>query len=238
MESINIHIGKKRSVPGQVPIHVESPFDKRSGFYGVVVDVHYKNNTVDVRSDSGRIFTGIRVASDEWVVIPQKEATGKNKDSLTGRRRLPPKDTYVLCFMPTGEPSSAVVLCSVFAYQDPNHAELRDGEKDNEFIDERVDGGGWKFTHDIRTGTRRIQNSPKDGKETISLAVNQEEEGKAKIIFKFFKNVLEFDEEKQGWKQEINGDVKITTDGKADVDAKGDLSYKSSASGMLEIRLV
>jgi hypothetical protein len=153
--------------------------------------------------------------------------------------------------MPTGEPSSAVALCSVFAYQDPNHAELRDGGKDNEYIDERVDSGGWKFTHDIRTGTRKIQNSPKDGEETISLEVNQGEEGKAKIIFKFFENTLEFDEEKRGWKQEIKGDaglaadgkltaavtgdVKVTTEGNADVEAKGDLSYKSSATGMLEI---
>jgi hypothetical protein len=251
MENINIHINKKRPSAGQAPIHTESPFDKRSGFYGVVVDVHYKNNTVDVRSDSGRVFTGIRVASGEWVTIPQKEAACKNKDNLTGRRHLPPKDTYVLCFMPTGEPSSAIVLCSVFAYQDPNHAELRDGGEDNEYIDENVDGGGWKFTHDIRTGTRKIQNSPKDGEETISLEVNQEEEGKAKIIFKLFENVLEFDEEKRGWKQEIKGDVelavdgkltasvtkdvKVAADGKADVEAKGDLSYKSSASGMLEI---
>jgi hypothetical protein len=251
MENINIHINKKRSIPGQAPMHPESPFDKRFGFYGVVVDVHYQNNTVDVRSDSGRVFAGIRVASDQWVIIPQKEATGKNKDSLTGRRHLPPKDAYVLCFMPTGEPSSAVVLCSVFAYQDPNHAELRDGEEDNEYVDAKVDSGGWKFTHDIRTGTRKIQNSPKDGEETISFEVNQEEEGKAKIIFKFFENSIEFDEEKQGWKQEIKGDadlvadgkltaavtgdVKVTAGGKADVEAKGDLSYKSAASGMLEI---
>jgi hypothetical protein len=243
MESINIHINKKRSIPGQAPMHPESPFDKRFGFYGVVTGVHYQNNTVDVRSDSGRVFAGIRVASDQWVVIPQKEATGKNKDSLTGRRRLPPKDAYVLCFMPTGEPSSAIVLCSVFAYQDPNHAELRDGGEDNEYIDEKVDSGGWKFTHDIRTGTRKIQNSPKDGEETISLEVNQEENGKSKIILKLYENSYEWDEEKLGLKQTIYGDVDRTVEGKwnevikgdAKIESDGALFFKSTASGMLEI---
>jgi hypothetical protein len=153
--------------------------------------------------------------------------------------------------MPTGEPSSAIVLCSVFAYQDPNHAELREGEEDNEFIDKKVDRGGWKFTLHIRTGTRNIKNSPKDGEEILSLEIYQEEVGNSKIIFKFFDNFIEYDEEKQGLKQSIEGDVdltvkgkmtaavtkdvKVTTDGNADVEAKGDLSYKSSASGMLEI---
>jgi hypothetical protein len=251
MESINIFLGKKRNPPGQSPIHTETPFDRRSGFFGVVTEVQPENNTVTVRGDFGRDITGIRVASSQWVTMPYDEGETKSKDTLTGHRHLPPVNTYVYCLMPTGEPSSAIVLCSVFAYQDPNHAELRDGEKDSEFIDINVDSGGWKFTHDIRTGTRKIQNSPKDGEETISLEINQEEEGKSKIVFKFFDNYIEYDEEKQGWKQSIEGDVdlavkgkitatatkdvKVFTDGNADVEAKGDLSYKSSASGILEI---
>jgi hypothetical protein len=251
MENINIHISKKRSVPGQSPIRTETPFDRRSGFFGVVTEVQAKNNTVTVRGDFGRDIAGVRVASSQWVTMPCDEGGTKSKDTLTGQRHLPPVNTYVYCLMPTGEPSSAIVLCSVFAYQDPNHADFKEDSEDAVFIEKRIDNGGWKFTHDIRTGTRRIQNSPKDGEETISLEVNQEEKGKAKVIFKFFENALEFDEEKQGWKQEIKGDldltvdgkltatvtkdVKVTTDGKADVEAKGDLSYKSTASGMLEI---
>jgi hypothetical protein len=251
MENINIHINKKRSVPGQAPIHIETPFDRRSGFFGVVTEVQAKNNTVTVRADFGRDIAGIRVASPEWVTMPYTEGETKSRDTLTGQRRLPPLNSYVYCLMPSGEPSSAIVLCSVFAYQDPNHAAFKEDSRDAAFNDKKIDGGGWKFTHDLRTGTRRIQNSPKDGEETIYFEVNQEEEGKAKIILWFFGNTLEFDEERQGWKQEIKGDVglavdgkltasvtkdvKIAAGGKADVEAKGDLSYKSSVSGMLEI---
>jgi methyl-accepting chemotaxis protein len=183
--------------------------------------------------------------------MPYHEGETKSKDTLTGQRHLPPVNTYVYCLMPTGEPSSAIVLCSVFAYQDPNHADFKEDSEDAVFIEKRIDSGGWKFTHDIRTGTRKIQNSPKDGEDTLSLEIDQEDIGKSKIIFKFFDNYIEYDEEKQGWRQSIEGDVdlvvkgkmtatvtndvKVTTDGNAAVEAKGDLSYKSSASGMLEI---
>jgi hypothetical protein len=251
MENINIHLCKRRSVPGQAPIHTGTPFDRRSGFFGVVTEVQAKTNTVTVRADFGRDIAGIRVASSQWVTMPDDEGGTKSRDTLTGQRHLPPVNTYVYCLMPTGEPSSAIVLCSVFACQDPNHADFKEDTEDAAFIEKRIDNGGWMFTHDIRTGTRKIQNAPKEGDETISLEVNQEEAGKAKIIFRFLENTFAFDEEKQRWKQVIKGDVdvtadgkltaavtkdvKVTTEGKADVEAKGDLSYKSSASGMLEI---
>jgi hypothetical protein len=251
VENISITINKKRSIPGQTPIHTKTPFDQRSGFFGVVTEVQAKNNTVTVRTDFGRDIAGIRVASSQWVTMADDKGKTKSKDTLTGQRHLPPVNTYVYCLMPTGEPSSAIVLCSVFAYQDPNHADFKEDSEDGAFIDKHIDNGGWKFTHDIRTGTRKIQNSPKDGEETISLEIDQEEEGKSKIIFKFFDNLIKFNEEKKGWTQFIEGDidiavkgkitatvtkdVKVTTDGNAEVEAKGDLSYKSTASGMLEI---
>jgi hypothetical protein len=243
MENINIHISKKRSVTGQVPIHTETPFDRRSGFFGVVTEVQAKTNTVTVRGDFGRDIAGIRVASSQWVTMADNEGMTKGKDTLTGQRHLPPVNTYVYCLMPTGEPSSAIVLCSVFAYQDPNHAGFKEDTEDAAFIEKRIDNGGWKFTHDIRTGTRKIQNSPKDGEETISIEVNQEEEGKSKVILKLYENSYEWDEEKQGLKQIIKGDVDRTVEGKwnetikgdAKIESDGALFFKSTASGMLEI---
>jgi hypothetical protein len=234
MENININIRRMKALPGQAPLPTETPFDERFGYYGIVVEVHYKNNTVDVRSDSGRVFTGIRVASDQWITLPHDKATSKNKDKLTGRRHLPPKNTHVLCFTPTGEPSSAVVLCSIFAYQDPSHAALRDGKEDNEFIDERVDSGGWKFTHDIRTGTRKIQNAPKDGEETIKIDIDQEEKGKEKVTITIHGNVFTVDKD--------NG-VDITSDknlneafkGKSTVDITGKAEYKSADTDIKSI---
>ncbi|GHT52845.1 hypothetical protein FACS1894106_2420 [Spirochaetia bacterium] len=252
MDEINVYVGEERSLPGQVPMSPQSPFDRRSGFFGVITEVQAKNNTVSIRADTGRIYTGVRVASSQWVTLPDdKDGQTKSKETLTGQRHLPPVNTCVYCLMPTGEPSSAIVLCSVFAYQESNDADFKEDSEDAAFTEKLIDNGGWMFTHDMRTGTRKVQNSPKDGEETISLEVNQEEEEKAKIIFKFFENTIEFDEEKQGWKQtmegdidltvkgkmtaKVTGDVKVTTDGKADVEAGGDLSYKSTKTGLLEM---
>jgi hypothetical protein len=95
MENINIHISKKRSVPGQSPIRTETPFDRRSGFFGVVTEVQAKNNTVTVRGDFGRDIAGVRVASSQWVTMPYDEGGTKSKDTLTGQRHLPPVNTYV-----------------------------------------------------------------------------------------------------------------------------------------------
>ncbi|GHU10330.1 hypothetical protein FACS1894151_09600 [Spirochaetia bacterium] len=230
MENINVHIIKRRLLPGQNPLKSESPFDERSGFFGVVIEVQPKNNTVSIRSDTGRVFVGIRVASPQWVTMPTGDSQVKNKEKLTGQRYLPPVNTFVYCLMPTGEPSSAIVLCSVFAYRDAGHAELRDApagkEEDFQNIDERIDSGGWKFTHDLRTGTRKIQNAPVDGNETISLEVNQKEKGKSKITLQFFDNTIEFDEEKQGLKQTINGDIDLAVQGKATIAVNGNADIK------------
>jgi hypothetical protein len=133
--------------------------------------------------------------------------------------------------MPTGEPSSAIVLCSVFAYQDPSHADFKEDSEDAVFIEKRIDNGGWKFTHDIRTGTRKIQNAPKDREETISLEVNQEEEGKNKITLKIYGNSFDFDEEEQCVTENIKGNVNLSVEGDLISTVKGDM--KATVEGGL-----
>jgi phage baseplate assembly protein gpV len=219
MGSVNVVIKKAKSMP-QFPMPIETPFDHRYGFYGVVTEVHPETLTVNVRMDTGREISGVRVKSDQWVTMDE------DKDYLTGERRLPPVDSYVCCFMPTGEPTSAVVMFSVFAYQDPmggGITEFKEDSEDANHIDKRVDSGGWLFTHDKRTGTRRIQNAPKEGDETISLEIDQEKEEDEKVTITIHGNVFTVDKDNGiAIKTDKNTDVKV--DGKVNISVKGDAS--------------
>jgi hypothetical protein len=187
MDKIVIHTRRPTAEKALIP--TETPFDKRYGFYGIVTEIHPKRNTVNLRMDTGRDINDVRVASLQWITLD------RNKDYLTGQRRLPPLNSYVYCLMPSGEPSSAIILCSVFPTADSNYDAFKEDSPDAAFIDKRIDSGGWKFTHDIRTGTRKIQNSPEDGKETISIEVNQEDKGNEKVTVKIHKNVYSVDKE-------------------------------------------
>ncbi|GHT83732.1 hypothetical protein FACS1894137_05660 [Spirochaetia bacterium] len=235
MENISIHVNKKRSIPGQDQLKSESPFDRRSGFFGVVIEVQPKTNTVSIRSDTGRVYTGIRVASPQWVTMSDKNGQTKSKDKLTGKRHLPPVNTCIYCLMPTGEPSSAIVLCSIFAYQDPNHSYFKEDSEDAAFTEKLIDNGGWMFTHDMRTGTRRIKNHPVDGKETISLEIDQEEEGKNKTTLTIYENIFEIDEENKKVTATIKGDADVGVKGNANLKVDGDIVIESIKTGLLKI---
>jgi phage baseplate assembly protein gpV len=231
METINIILKKPKPIPGVTPAKSESPFDERSGFFGMVTAIDEETNTITVRSDSLREYTGIRVASLEWVTIDE------NNSLLTGERKLPPVNTFVYCLMPTGSPSSAIALCSVFAYNDSMGGGItafKEKTKESVFIDKKIDNGGWKFTHDIRSGTRKIQNAPKDGEETIAVEIDQEKEGKEKVKVAIHGNIVTIDPEK-GIRIESDKDFALAVKGKADNAADGDMSFKCTKNGLLEI---
>jgi len=255
MSAVNVVIKKTKAIPGQSPMRSETPYDHRYGFYGMVTEVHPKTLTVNVRMDTGREISGVRVASREWVTIDTE------KDYLTGERDLPPVDSFVFCLMPSGEPTSALVLCSVFAYQDSmggGITEFKEKSEDAKFIDKRVDSGGWLFTHDKRTGTRRIQNAPKIGDETISLEIDQEEKGKEKATITIHGNTFTVDKEngvqletdknvnqkiegdyekkvKGKHSVAVDGDYKAEVKGKTDISADKDMSFKCKKNGLLEL---
>jgi hypothetical protein len=223
-ETINIILKKQKSMPRAIPPKPESPFDKRSGFFGMVTAVNPKSNTVSVRMDSMREITGVRVASLQWVTIDE------DKGFLTGQRNLPPVNTFVYCLMPTGETSSAIVLCSVFAYEDSMGGGIEEYKEDTEdaaFIDKKIDSGGWKFTHDIRKGTRKIKNAPKDGEETISIEVDQEKEGKEKITVTIHGNIFTVDKD-NGIKIKIEGDADWSIDGNSNETVGGTKTIKAA----------
>jgi hypothetical protein len=225
----------------------------------MVTEPHPENNTVHVRTDAGIIISNVKVASDTWVTIDE------NKGFLTGRRKLPPVDTYVLCFMPNGEYSSAIIIASGFS-DDPRHAEFKEDSEDAKDIEKEVENSAWTYTEDRRTGTRVIRNKVED--PTITVEVNQEEEGKNKTTVTVYENVFEIDEENKritaaihgnvftideesGVKVEtekdlnftikgrvnvlVEGDMAASVKGKADIAADGDISVKSNKTGTVSI---
>ncbi|MGP1458943.1 MAG: hypothetical protein ACTTKL_06510 [Treponema sp.] len=167
---INIELNKKAKADIKRGSIGSSSYDMRYGFWGVVTEVHSEDCTVHVRMENGIELSGVRVASQEWV-------TAVKDKPLTGERKLPSVDTYVFCLMPTGEYSSAFVLCSGFARAAAIHGDFKKKDKNDEA--ERLDNSGWKFESDYKTGTKRIQNKAKD--PTITLEVNQEDEGDEKV---------------------------------------------------------
>jgi hypothetical protein len=242
MAGINIVFHKKKdSFPGKTPVPSGSSYNRWYGFWGMVTEVHPENNTVQVRTDAGRIVSNVRVASMTWVTIDQE------KDYLSGNRSLPPVDTMVFCIMPNGEYSSAFVLCSGFS-DDPLHGEFKEDSKDAQYIDKEIVNSGWTYIEDKRTGTKTIQNKPED--ETIKIEVDQEEEGKEKVTVTIHGSIFKVDPETgidietdKDMTGKVKGNVDISTEsdlaatvkGKADITADGDLSFTSKGKGVIDI---
>ena len=167
---VNITLCKKHSAQKRTPFINATPYDSRFGFWGVVTEVHSEDCTVHVCMENGIELSGVRVASLQWV-------TAVKDKPLTGERQLPPVNTYVFCLMPTGEYSSAFVLCSGFARHEAIHGDFKKKDKNDKA--ERLDNSGWKFESDYKTGTKRIQNKAEE--PTITLEVDQEDEGDEKV---------------------------------------------------------
>jgi hypothetical protein len=235
---INIEVKKKTTLSGSPEIPTEGLYGPvRFGFYGMITEVHPEDNTVHVRMDSGRELSGVRVASLEWVTIDD------DKGFLSGEWRPPPVNTFVFCLMPSGEPSSAFVLCSMVGRQVAEHSAFKEKSEDAKYIKKQVDNSGWTRSIDYRTGTRTIQNKPKD--ETIKLEINQEESGKEKVILTIYSHIITFDEE-EGISIETDGDisklakgeveltmesnVSVTVKGNAEVSIEGDVSVQSKGN--------
>jgi hypothetical protein len=218
-DTVNVNFRKKNTLPGQGEIPREGMYGLHFGFWGMVTELHPEDNTVHVLMDTGRELSGVRVASLEWVTIDEK------KGFLSGERRLPPVDTYVYCPMPTGEPSSAFVLCSGFGYQVADHAAFKEDSEDAKFIKKRVDNSGWDRTLDYRTGTRKAKNKS----ESIQIEIDQEEDGKEKVKITIHSNIFTIDGE-NGIKIETEKDVDLTVKGKADIKADGNATVESKGN--------
>ncbi|MCL2174485.1 MAG: hypothetical protein FWB73_00420 [Treponema sp.] len=223
---VNIQI--KKSLPGHQHLPTGSYNEQIFAFYGMVTEVHPEDNSVHVRMDNGRIISGVRVASLEWVTV------NNNKGFLSGQRRLPPIDTFVLCLMPTGELNSAIVLCSAFAYDVAEHAAFKEEGEDAAETRKLVTNAGWIRTEDNRTGTVVIQN--KEEEPTIKIEIDQENEEKIKLTlcentYSIEKNTLEFVIDKcsfktdgKKWEIDANGNKIEHTDSKTTINGNFEVS--------------
>ena len=205
-----INLQKAKKAPERKPFVNTSPFDNRFGFWGIVKEVHPEDNTVHVLTDTGFEITGVRVASMEWVVIDKEK-------HLTGERHLPPKNAFVFCIMPTGEYSSAFVLCSGFARQEAYHADFKGKGDDFALTHEKVNNSGWVYKSDYRNGTTSIQNDTEN--PTISIDVNQGENGEKAdsktVTIKVFDTTITATEKD-------DAELKIETLGNTIIDVKED----------------
>lgn len=223
---LNIELQKKQKAPAKNPYSNSTPYDRLTGFWGVVTEVHPEDCSVHVRNNLGIEFSGVRVASMEWVTVED----GKH---LTGERHLPPVDTYVYCVMPNGEYSSAFVLCSGFIRQEALHADFKQEGEDAANVHERVDNSHWHYKSDYRTGTKTIENKTDDD-PTIKIEIDQESEGDEKATITVHGTVIKVDKDNG---VNIETDKKITLKDKEGhtYETEGDISLKSSKKGTLEL---
>ena len=229
---MNISLIRKQQAEGSHPFNKSTPYDKRYGFWGVVREVHPEDCTVHVLTDMGILLTGVRVASAEWVTVEKDKP-------LTGERHLPPIDTYVFCMMPTGEYTSAFVLCSGFTRQEAVHADFKKKGEDAAMTHEKVDNSRWHYTCDYRTGTKKLDNKVEE--PTISIEVDQETDGDEKVTITVHGTVITATKDDG---LDITTDKKITlkdkegftyeTEGDASISAEGSVTVKSKKSGTLE----
>lgn len=230
---MNISLIRKQQAEGGHPFNKSTPYDKRYGFWGVVREVHPEDCTVHVLTDMGILLTGVRVASAEWVTVEKDKP-------LTGERHLPPIDTYVFCMMPTGEYTSAFVLCSGFTRQEAVHADFKKKGEDAAMTHEKVDNSRWHYTCDYRTGTRKLCNKVEE--PTISIEVDQETDGDEKVTITVHGTVITATKDDG---VNITTDKKITlkdkegfvyeTDGDASISVGGAVTIKSKKSGTVEV---
>lgn len=223
---LQINLQKKQDAPAKKLYENSTPYDYQMGFWGVVTEVHPEDCTVHVRTNLGFELSGVRVASKEWVTV----VDGKH---LTGERHLPPVDTYVFCLMPTGEYSSAFVLCSGFTRQEAVHADFKKEGEDAANTFEQVENSGWKKTVDYRTGTKKFENKT-DSDPTIKIEIDQETEGDEKATITIHGTTITVDKSAG---VNIETDKKITLKDKEGFtyETEGDVSLKSSKTGKLEV---
>lgn len=177
-KEISIVLNRNSSSMNNPTIPAPMPTIKNMiGFWGTVTEVHPENCTCRVRMSSGYVIANVRVMVQSWVTVDDK------KGYLSGERYLPPVDTFVLCVCPEGNLADTVIIGSGFALSAAVHADFKTDSDDKKELDNAantrkiVKNSGWTFETDYRNGSKKIRNAPEEGKATISIEVNQGEDG-------------------------------------------------------------
>lgn len=239
--------------------------DKMIGFWGTVTETHPENCTCRVRMASGYVIANVRVLSPTWVTVDDE------KGYLSGERYLPPVDTFVLCVCPEGNFADTVIIGSGFALSAAVHASFKtDSEDEKELANAAnthkiVRNSGWTEETDFRNGTRKIRNAPEEADATISIEINQGEDGEkaegsvatikvydttitatekddAEVKIETVGNtVVDIKKDKIEFSTDaeisrtIKGSYSLSTNESLELSAKKDVGLKSSENGKLEI---
>jgi hypothetical protein len=220
MKNIIINRTKTRNAPAQkTPPKTTDAF--RFGVWCKVLKRHSADHTVDVETAEGVRVTNVPVASREWVTV---------EDPILGERNLPPVNSIVFMFMPTGGIDNAFIFGSCFMPAYDKHVEefLVEGKEDEGFT--KLEGK-WRRTFDKKTGDLEIIGADDDDK-TLVITVKKSE--KKIQITDWNQNDIVIDE--NGVKTtDVNGNaVTHNKDGIKSEDANGNKVTQDSSGVAVE----
>ena len=263
---INVFFNRNSNISNGTTRPLPMPLARQMiGFWGTVTESHPENCTCHVMMPSGYEIANVRVLSRTWVTVDD------DKGYLSGERYLPPKDTFVFCVCPEGNLADTVILGSGFAMSVPEHADFKTDSDDQTELDNDantrkiVRNSGWTYETDYRNGSKKIRNKPEEGDATISVDINQGEDGEeadggeikikiydtdititekddAEIKFETLGNtVFDITEDNidittdDEFSLEAKKAISVKTDDEFSLEAKNDIGLKSSGSGKLDI---
>lgn len=135
----------------------------RYGMWCKVLKRYSLDHTVDVETAEGFTVTHIPVASREWVTLD---------DPIFGERNLPPVNSIVFMFMPTGGIDNAFIFGGCFLPTFDKHQEfLVEGKEDEELAKME---GNWERKLDKVTGDLEIIGTDDDD-NTLTIAIKKSE---------------------------------------------------------------
>jgi hypothetical protein len=122
------------------------------------------DHSVDVETAEGFTVTRIPVASREWVTVEYP---------VLGERNLPPVNSLVFMFMPTGGIDNAFIFGSCFLPSYDKHVDefLTEGKEDNVLTKKE---GNWHRSFDKITGDIEITGTDDDD-YTLTLIIKKSE---------------------------------------------------------------
>lgn len=265
-KQINIILNRNSSPASNPATPIPMPkAEKMIGFWGTVTETHPENCTCRVRMASGYIIANVRVLSPTWVTVDEE------KGYLSGERYLPPVDTFVLCVCPEGNFANTVIIGSGFALSAAVHADFKtDSEDEKELANAAntrkiVRNSGWTEETDFRNGTKRIRNAPEEADATISIEINQGNDGEkadggvttvkvygttitatekddAEVRIETLGNtIFDIKEDKIEFSTDseisrsVKGAYSLSTNNSLEISAQKDVGLKSSGNGKLEV---
>jgi hypothetical protein len=212
---------KKNAAAADIPsqgIYNGNALPMTFGTWGKVIERHSEAHSVDIGTSEGFRITHIPVASHSWVTL---------SDPVLGERDLPPKDTMVFMFMPTGNVDSAFIPpFSSFIHTFEKHTEvfLQKEEEEEDYAEYE---GGWSKKFDKATGDLELVGTDGDEK---TLTITIKKSGKKIQITDWNKNDILIDKNGASL-TDTKGNKAITNDDGMKAEDKNGNKFTMDPSG-------